>query len=77
MRAELKREAGLFFPGLAVLFAAGECAQTHSWASLGWAFVAWIMLRTFFVQKYPKAAALKWAIKLKKGQIVKVEVEGK
>lgn len=46
----------------------------------GWRLLATIgacfLLRALYVEKYPKAEALKWAVgKLKPGQ--KVEVEGK
>lgn len=65
-------------PAACGLMAAAGGGATHT------TWLRWVLLLTssfiiqfFFVQKYPKSQALKWAVKLRKGQIVKVEVEGK
>lgn len=74
----IKQAAGIFLPGVAMFTAAQlSIAADSFWLKVGLVFLAWAILAAFFVQKYPKTEALKWGIKLRKGQVVKVELEGK
>jgi hypothetical protein len=60
---------------VAVAFAAIGRADLRGGQELVALWVALILLRLLFIPRYPKATALREALRLKRGQ--KVEVEGK
>lgn len=70
---------GFFLPGIVVLVAAEGVSEAQPfWLKLLLALVAWGTLSGFFVQKYPKTEPLKWIMRsLNKGEVVKIELEGK
>lgn len=66
------------FSGVVVFVAFGLANAIHpdGWRLLAlWGAMS--LLYALFVPKYPKEIALKWGINLRKGQVAKVEVEGK
>jgi hypothetical protein len=67
---------GNLLPGVAVALAFMGTGQINAfgWRTLA-LFGSFMLFQTFFVQKYPKSVARRWAIPLKPWQ--KVEVEGK
>lgn len=69
-----------WFAGVAPIVAVGGAFQLAARIQpVGWCLLATIaacfILGALYVPKYPKSAALKWAVNLKPGQ--KIEVEGK
>lgn len=65
---------GNVVPGVTVMVSAAEARATHTtWLRWLFFFVSSYAIQFFFVQKYPKSQALKWALKLRKGERVTIE----
>lgn len=73
MKAFLADLAAKIVVGLSFL-TAGQLEAGFAW-ELGATIGAYLVLSALFVQRWPRAEAFKWAVKLKPGQ--KIEVEGK
>jgi hypothetical protein len=72
----MKRWLGSILPGvvIALAFSVASHIEDSIWHFVAlWA--AFMLLQIFFVQRFPRAVALEYALKLKPGQ--KVEAEGK
>lgn len=72
----MKRWLGSILPGIVVALAFMEVGRLNDsvWRIVG-LFVCFLLLQSLYVQRFPRAVALEYALKLKPGQ--KVEVEGK